>query len=76
MYKGKKYFKSTVMTHTGGTVVLLLVPLLVRASLGDLCERAHLKRALDHRADANKNIVLAVSNAAGRLAVTKNTFSD
>ena len=54
MYKGKKYFKSTVMTHTGGTVVLLLVPFLVRASLGDLCERAHLKRALDHRADANK----------------------
>jgi hypothetical protein len=61
------------MTHAGGAAVFLLVPLLVRASLGDLCERAHLKRALDRRADANKNIVLAVSNAAATPAFMEMT---
>ena len=61
------------MTHAGGVAVFLLVPLLVRASLGDLCERAHLKRALDRRADANKNIVLAVSNAAATPAFMEMT---
>ena len=51
-------------THTRGAAVLLLLPLLVRASLGDLCDRAKLKLALTWHADANKNIVIAVSNAA------------
>ena len=61
------------MTHAGGAAVFLLMPLLVRASLGDLCERAHLKRALDRRADANKNIVLVVSNAAATPAFMEMT---
>ena len=51
-------------THTRGAAVLLLLPLLVRASLGDLCDRPKLKLALTWHADANKNIVIAVSNGA------------
>ena len=61
------------MRHAAGAAVLLLLPLLVRASLGDLCDRAHLKRALERRADANKNIVLAVSNAAATPAFVEMT---
>jgi hypothetical protein len=60
-------------THNAGAAVLLMLPLLVRASLGDLCDRAHLERALYHRADGNKNIVLAVTNAAATPAFTKMT---
>jgi len=42
-------------------------------NLGDLCDRAHLRHALHWHADANKNIVIAVSNAASSPAFVEMT---
>lgn len=44
-----------------------------RPNLGDLCDRAHLRRALKRHADTNKNIVIAVSNAANSPAFVEMT---